>query len=36
VVRWRRLVGDYQRRINVFVAMIHLALGSLAIKRIAL
>jgi putative transposase len=35
MVRWRRLVRDYERRINVSEAMIHLALGSLLIRRIA-
>jgi putative transposase len=35
MVHWRRLVRDYERRINVSEAMIHLALGSLLIRRIA-
>ena len=35
MMRWRRLVHDYERRIDVSKAMIHVALGSLLLRRIA-
>ncbi|PAQ08336.1 IS5 family transposase [Mesorhizobium temperatum] len=35
MTRWRRLVGDYEQRLDVSEAMIHLALGSLLLRRIA-
>ena len=35
MVRWRRLVRDYEQRIDVSEAMIHIALGSLLVRRIA-
>ena len=35
MTRWRRLVRDYEERIDVSEAMIHIALGSLLLRRIA-
>ena len=35
MTRWRRLVRDYEQRIDVSEAMIHIALGALLIRRIA-
>lgn len=35
MTRWRRLVRDYEQRLDVSEAMIHLALGSLLLRRIA-
>jgi hypothetical protein len=35
MIRWRRLVRDYEQRIDVSEAMIHVAMGSLLLKRIA-
>jgi putative transposase len=35
MTRWRRLVRDYETRIDVSEAMIHIALGSLLLRRIA-
>ncbi len=35
MMRWRRLVRDYEQRVDVSEAMIHIALGSLLVKRIA-
>jgi len=35
MTRWRRLVRDYEQRIDVSDAMIHIALGALLIRRIA-
>ena len=35
MTRWRRLVRDYEERIDCSEAMIHLALGSLLLRRIA-
>jgi putative transposase len=35
MTRWRRLVRDYEQRVDVSQAMIHIALGSLLIRRIA-
>jgi hypothetical protein len=32
---WRRLVRDYEQRLDVSEAMIHIALGSLLLRRIA-
>lgn len=34
MTRWRRLVRDYEKRIDVSKAMIHVALGSLLLRRI--
>jgi transposase len=34
MTRWRRLVRDYEERIEVSEAMIHIALGSLLLRRI--
>jgi transposase len=35
MTRWRRLVRDYEQRVDVSQAMIHVALSSLLIRRIA-
>jgi transposase len=35
MIRWRRLVRDYEQRIDVSEAMIHVAMGSLLLRRIA-
>ncbi|MFM0028405.1 IS5 family transposase [Paraburkholderia madseniana] len=35
MVRWRRLVRDYEQRTDVSEAMIHIAMGSLLLRRIA-
>jgi len=35
MMRWRRLVRDYEKRIDVSEAMIHIALGSLLLRRIS-
>src|SRR6202162_4502649 len=35
MTRWRRLVRDYEQRIDCSEAMIHVALGSLLLRRIA-
>lgn len=35
MVRWRRLVRDYEARIDVSEAMIHVAMGSLLLRRIS-
>ena len=35
MIRWRRLVRDYEQRIDVSEAMIHVALGSLLLRRIS-
>ena len=35
MMRWRRLVRDYEARTDVSEAMIHLAMGSLLLRRIA-
>ncbi|WP_420846622.1 transposase [Methylocystis parvus] len=35
MTRWRRLVRDYEKRIDVSKAMIHVALGGLLLRRIA-
>lgn len=34
MTRWRRLVRDYEKRIDVSEAMIHVAMGSLLLRRI--
>jgi putative transposase len=34
MTRWRRLVRDYEQRIDVSKAMIHIALGGLLLRRI--
>jgi len=33
MIRWRRLVRDYERRIDVSLAMIHVAMGGILIRR---
>ena len=35
MIRWRRLVRDYETRLDVSEAMIHVAIGSLLLRRIA-
>ena len=35
LVRWRRLVRDYEQRLDVSEAMIHVAMGSLLLRRIS-
>jgi transposase len=35
MVRWRRLVRDYEQRLDVSEAMIHVAMGSLLLRRIS-
>lgn len=35
MTRWRRLVRDYEQRLDVSEAMIHLAMGSLLLRRLA-
>lgn len=35
MTRWRRLVRDYEKRLDVSEAMIHVALGSLLLRRIS-
>jgi len=35
LTRWHRLVHDYEARIDISEAMIHLAMGSLLLRRIA-
>jgi transposase len=35
MVRWRRLVRDYERCLDVSEAMIHVAMGALLLRRIA-
>lgn len=35
MIRWRRLVRDYEQRIDVSEAMIHIALGGLLLRRIS-
>ena len=34
MIRWRRLVRDYERRCDISEAMIHIALGSLLLRRV--
>ncbi|AHI24717.1 transposase (IS12528) [Komagataeibacter xylinus E25] len=33
MIRWRRLVKDYEQRIDVAEAMIHIAMGSIMLRR---
>src|SRR6266705_3366200 len=35
MIRWRRLVRDYEQRIDVSEAMIHIALGGVMLRRIS-
>jgi transposase len=35
LVRWRRLVRDYEQRLDVSEAMIHVAMGSRLLRRIS-
>jgi transposase len=35
MIRWRRLVRDYETRLDVSEAMIQIALGSLLLRRIS-
>jgi putative transposase len=35
MTRWRRLVRDYETRLDVSEAMIQVAMGSLLLRRIA-
>lgn len=35
LVRWRRLVRDYERRLEVSEAMIHVTMGALLLRRVA-
>jgi transposase len=35
ITRWRRLVRDYEARLDVSEAMMHVALGGLLLRRIA-
>jgi transposase len=35
MTRWRRLVRDYETRLDVSEAMIHVAMASLLLRRIA-
>ena len=35
MMRWRRLVRDYEQRLDVSEAMIHVALGSILLRRIS-
>jgi len=35
MTRWRRLVLDYEKRLDVSGAMIDIALGSLLLRRIS-
>jgi putative transposase len=35
LMRWRRLVRDYEQRLDVSKSMIHVAMGSLLLRRIA-
>lgn len=34
LVRWRRLVRDYEQRLDVSEAFIHVAMGSLLLRRL--
>jgi len=34
MTRWKRLVRDYEQRIDLSEAMIYVALGSLMLRRI--
>ncbi len=33
MTRWRRLVRDYEKRIDVSTAMIHVAMGGMLVRR---
>jgi transposase len=35
MIRWRRLVRDYERHLDVSEAMIHVAMGALLLRRVA-
>jgi len=35
MTKWRRLVRDYEQRLDVSEAMVHIAMGSLLLRRIA-
>ena len=35
MIRWRRLVRDYERRFDMSVAMIHVSMGALLLRRVA-
>ncbi len=35
MIRWRRLMRDYEQRLDVSAAMIHVAMGSLLLRRIS-
>ena len=35
MIRWRRLVRDYERRLDVSEAMIHVSMGALLLRRVA-
>ena len=35
LIRWRRLVRDFEQRLDVSEAMIHVAMGGLLLRRIA-
>ncbi len=35
LTRWRRLVRDHEQRVDVSEAMIHVALGSLLLRRVS-
>ena len=35
MIRWKRLVRDYEQRIDVSEAMIHVAMGSLLLRRVS-
>ena len=35
MIRWRRLVRDYEKRLDVSKAMIHVAMGGLLLRQIA-
>jgi transposase len=35
MIRWRRLVRDYEKRLDVSEAVIHVAMGALLLRRVA-
>jgi len=35
LTRWRRLERDYEQRLDVSEAMIHVAMGSLLLRRLS-
>ena len=35
MTRWRRLVRDYEKRVDVCRAMIHVSMGALMLRRVA-